>query len=650
MLDRLSLLKTVLWASVGVLAAITVVRFTRGLGAVTNLSDAAPWGLWIGFDVMAGVALAAGGFVMAATVYIFGLEKYRPCVRPAILTALLGYIAVAVGLLFDLGLPWNIWHPMIYWQHHSVLFEVGMCVMLYLSVLSLEFAPVVLEHPVFGHPAFQRVLRFLRKIAIPIVIAGIVLSTLHQSSLGSLFLIAPFRVHPLWYSPIIYLLFFVSAVGLGLMTVVLEGLLAKYFLGHEVRAELLPGIGIAAAVVLWTYVLLRLGDLGVRGVLAAALDGTWQSNLFLLEVAVAAVLPAVLLLFRRVRSSIGGMAVCALLTMMGMIGYRLNLSIVTFARPEGQGYFPSWAEIAVSLGIVSCCVLVFLFFVERLKVYEEPIRVDPGHPSHDAATLHGLLPVSVAAPRRYSLVAIGAAVITLLALPLGGATPLRTSVSPPRSLQGSQLPRGDGDFHVLRLSVAEDPAALLAGLVPLLTVDGNRAGPLVLFNHDGHIDREGGEVSCAGCHHLNLPFDRSTSCSECHRDMYEATPLFSHASHIDSLGEDQACAQCHSSTAPVKDLDSATECAACHVAPHAASRVLPVTPPRWGNAPGYMDAMHGLCVTCHTQRAELEPERFGDLLQRCDTCHNTDTELLLQRLAPSRTTSRGDLRVSGGGD
>ena len=153
MTNRLSVLKTILWASVGVLAVVTVVRFTRGLGAVTNLSDAAPWGLWIAFDVMAGVALAAGGFVLAATVYIFGLEQYRPFVRPAILTALLGYVAVAVGLLYDLGLPWHIWHPIIYPQHHSVLFEVAMCVMLYLTVLSLEFAPVVLEHPLFARAA-----------------------------------------------------------------------------------------------------------------------------------------------------------------------------------------------------------------------------------------------------------------------------------------------------------------------------------------------------------------------------------------------------------------------------------------------------------------------------------------------------------------
>ena len=250
MRDRLTIVKTVLWTLVGVLAAVTFVRFTRGLGAVTHLSDAAPWGLWIGFDVMAGVALAAGGFVLAGTVYIFGLERYRPFVRPAILTAFLGYLAVAVGLLYDLGLPWHIWHPVIYWQYHSVLFEVATCVMTYLAVLTLEFAPVVLEHPWFARPLFRKILGGLKRITIGLVIAGIVLSTLHQSSLGSLFLITPYRLHPLWYSPIIYLLFFVSAVALGLMMVVLESVLAAVFLRHELHVKLLSGLGKAAAVVL----------------------------------------------------------------------------------------------------------------------------------------------------------------------------------------------------------------------------------------------------------------------------------------------------------------------------------------------------------------------------------------------------------------
>jgi len=226
---RLTILKTVLWSLMGALSVVTVARFARGLGATTALSDATPWGFWIAFDVMSGVALASGGFVLAATFYIFGMEKYRPFVRPAIVTAFLGYIAVAVGLLYDLGLPWHIWHPIIYPQEHSVLFEVAMCVILYLMVLALEFAPAVLEYPWFDRPVFQRIHKALKSITIPLVIIGIVLSTLHQSSLGSLFLITPYRLHPLWYSPIIWILFFFSAVGLGLMMVTAESFFLRGF-------------------------------------------------------------------------------------------------------------------------------------------------------------------------------------------------------------------------------------------------------------------------------------------------------------------------------------------------------------------------------------------------------------------------------------
>jgi Ni/Fe-hydrogenase subunit HybB-like protein len=637
--NRLTVLKLFLWALVGVLAAVTWVRFTQGLGAVTNLSDVAPWGLWKVFNVLAGIALAAGGFVMAASVYIFGLEKYRPYIRPAILMALLGYTGAGIGLFFDIGLPWRIWHPMIYWQHHSVLFEVAMCVMIYLTVLSLEFAPVVLEHPVFGHPFFQRILRILRKIVIPLVITGIVVSTVHQSSLGSLFLIAPHRVHPLWYSPIIYLLFFFSAVGLAMMAVTLQAVLAQYFFGYKVKTDLLPGVGIAASVVLWIYLGMRLGDLAVRGILPMALNGTWQSNVFLIEILLTVILPATLLLFPKVRSSVAGTTICAVFTVLGVVGYRLNLSIVTFAMPEGYVYFPSWAEFAISLGIIACLMLVFLFFVERLKVYDEPVHLEDPHPSHDAATIDGLLPTAQAAPRRYSLVAVSAAAIALLFLPVQGVGPVPTPTYSPRAVDGFQVQRLDSDFHLLAVADRDDPSPATEALIPLYTIDGNRDGTLVLFNHAGHIEREGNLASCAICHHLNMPFDRATSCTECHSDMYEPTSLFNHSAHVAKLDGNAGCSNCHSEEVQVKSMDTATACSRCHQQPAAPLRIIPPAQPRWRDAPGYMDAMHQACLKCHTYKAQQQPARYGGLLFRCDACHDTDTELVLSRMAPARTAA-----------
>jgi len=195
-MERINKTKLVLWLILGITAAVALTRFLFGLGVTTNLSDNTPWGFWIGFDVMGGVALAAGGFVIAAFNYIFGKKKMHAVARAAILTAFLGYLAVAVGLLFDLGLPWNIWHMIIFWNPHSPLFEVGWCVMLYLSVLTMEFAPVVLEkYPKI--PLLAKINNALVKVRIPIVILGIMLSTLHQSSLGSLFLAMPYKLHPL---------------------------------------------------------------------------------------------------------------------------------------------------------------------------------------------------------------------------------------------------------------------------------------------------------------------------------------------------------------------------------------------------------------------------------------------------------------------
>jgi hypothetical protein len=325
------------------------------------------------------------------------------------------------------------------------------------------------------------------------------------------------------------------------------------------------------------------------------------------------------------------------------------VSIVTFLRPPGQGYFPTWAEIAVSLGIVSCCALVFLFFVERLKVYEEPVHAGAATPSHDAATVDGLLPAAQAAPRRYSLVAITAATATLLFLPVTGVQPPATPVSAPRAVEGVAAVRDDANFHRLRPALAARTTMPGADEIRLLTIDGNRDGPVVLFNHDGHMAREGGAESCATCHHLDLPFDHGTACSECHRDMYEPTPLFRHQAHIDKLGGNQGCVECHDPAAPVKELASATACAACHVPPAGGDAVLPAPPARWRSAPGYMDAMHGLCIGCHERRAQQQPLALGEALYRCDTCHDADTEGLLELRTPARIDTAAELLLSSGG-
>ena len=632
MTERLTTLKTVLWALVGVLVAVTVVRFAHGLGAVTNLSDAAPWGLWIGFDVMSGVALAAGGFVLAATVYIFGLERYRPFVRAAILTALLGYAAVAVGLLYDLGLPWRIWHPVVNWQYHSVLFEVAMCVILYLTVLALEFLPVILEHRLFQGAFFQAVLKALKRTTLLLVIAGIVLSTLHQSSLGSLFLITPFRLHPLWYSPVIYAQFFVSAVALGLMTVVLESLFSSYFLGHELHAREISGLGSAASVVLWIYVVLRVGDLALRGVLGMAVDGSWQGGLFLFELAISAVIPAALMLFRPIRHSIAGVAVSAVLVVLGMVMHRLDVSIVAFARPEGVGYFPSWEEFAVSVGIVAGCILIFLLFVENLSVFDD-VKGHPPEPvpGYDPEAVRSFLPGSMSLPRRYSAAGLAGGAIALLFLPVSGVDPVPVPVGGPRSVEALITAGEEGEVRTLELAIEKGPAT-----TRILLLDANRNGEVVLFDHDDHARRLGDERSCETCHHLRKPLDENTACFECHRDMFEPASVFDHRIHVTGVGGNQGCAECHVGGVEVKRYETITECSDCHRAEIADKAFVEAPEAHWREASGYMDAMHSLCVECHERESRTATGEHPEDLGRCTTCHDVDWRQDVRERMPRR--------------
>lgn len=651
---RRATVKTVLWAIMGMLGVVTVARYSSGLGATTGLSDVTPWGFWIAFDVMTGVALAAGGFTLAATVYIFRIERYRSFTRPAILTALLGYAAVTAGLLYDLGLPWRIWHPIVYPQLHSVLFEVAMCVMLYLGVLLLEFSPVILEHPFFDRPFFRAIHRILKQATIALVITGIILSTLHQSSLGSLFLIAPYRVHPLWYSPIIWILFFVSAAGLGLMMVTLESLVSSWLFGHKLRMDLLSGLGRAASPVLFLYLGLRVGDLAWRGKLGAAVDGSFLSGLFLFELAISALIPAVLLAVPRLRANSRVLGTAAVLTVFGIMGYRFNVCVVAFKRPDVMAYFPSLVELGVSLGIVAGAVLLFIFFVEKLRVYPEEDEGTPvlKVPSFDPHATRVLLPHSLAAPRRYSLAFVLAAAITIAVLPedaLWGPTLERTPVAGPRTVEGVMQTRPDTNGHDLAIVKADYPLYSTGKLVELMVIDGNRDGRLVLFPHDAHVarlDEQFAELdahvaeadhrrSCATCHHQSLPYKRNSACGQCHRDMYLETDIFGHASHVAKLDGNDGCARCHEDSSRIKKRDTTTTCLDCHTEMVVTeSRIELGEAGMTGYAAGYMDAMHGICIGCHEEKVETEPATYGDEFSICTVCHRDGDGSELRQMAP----------------
>ena len=366
----------ILAAIAGIGMAVYLYRLLAGLGAVTNLSDQYPWGIWIAIDVACGVALAAGGFTTAALVHIFHREEYHPVVRPALLTAVLGYTFVVIGLLADLGRYYNVWHPMVpsMWQGSSVLFEVGLCVMAYLTVLYIEFVPIVVERfqgrvrlpgPLI---AFNRPVEFLitlsgrtlRRVMSLFIIAGVVLSCLHQSSLGTLMVIAPTKMHPLWYTPVSPLLFLLSAFAVGFPMVIFESLLASRSFGMKPEMHLLSSIARFIPVLLGLYLAAKIIDLTLRGAWPYLFEGSAASVMFAIEILGGVVAPLVLLSIRRVRQSVGGLFTGAVMVVLGVALNRINVFLVAY-KPlyADRPYFPSVFEIALTSGLIALLVLVY---------------------------------------------------------------------------------------------------------------------------------------------------------------------------------------------------------------------------------------------------------------------------------------------------
>jgi Ni/Fe-hydrogenase subunit HybB-like protein len=342
----------------------TYLRIFYGLGGSTNLSDKFPWGIWIGFDVMCGVGLAAGGFTLVAIVHIFNIEKYKPVLRPAILTAFLGYVLVVVGLLFDLGRPDRLWHPLVMWNPHSVMFEVAWCVTLYSTVLFLEFIPVVFEK--FG---WHKPMDWIHRISVPLMILGVLLSTLHQSSLGTLFLIVPSKLYPLWYTPILPLLFWISAIAVGLAMTIFESWHSSRAFGRALELPLLASMARVLAVVLSVYLWIRFLDMSHRHVFGLLAQNRMETWLFALEIALL-VVPTVLLYLSKIRRQPGALYACAVMVVFGFIANRLNVGTTGLEAGSGTHYIPRWSEVAVTLSIVAAGFAIFRFVAGYFPIFE----------------------------------------------------------------------------------------------------------------------------------------------------------------------------------------------------------------------------------------------------------------------------------------
>jgi formate dehydrogenase iron-sulfur subunit len=402
---------------VSVFAVIGVIlilyRFIMGIGAVTNLSGGYPWGLWIGFDVLAGIALASGGFVVAGVVHLFGGRKFHPLVRPAIMTALLGYLMFILGLMVDLGRWWNLWRAMINWQHASPMFEVAWCVTLYTVTLMLEFVPIVFErykleklHTLWKTWAPFIVIGMLtlfilamtysfvwalillsvlllwevlmrrgimprdHQMPILMIMAGVMFSTMHQSSLGALFLAIPHKLHVLWFTPSLPLMFLYSAILAGPAMIIFESFMSERVLKHEASFDLLQSLSKSMPYLLGGYLAFKIADIVARGVTLEALAVNTQAVSWWGEITVGIMIPLVLFLSPAIRQSKSGLLWSSVLVIIGVIWNRINVAVIGMMVQDWEVYYPLWTEFLISIGIVSIGLIAFRWIVTNMPVYE----------------------------------------------------------------------------------------------------------------------------------------------------------------------------------------------------------------------------------------------------------------------------------------
>jgi Ni/Fe-hydrogenase subunit HybB-like protein len=362
-------------------------RFFFGIGSVTNLNDQYPWGLWIGVDVAAGVALAAGGFTTAALGHVMHREEYHVILRPALLTAMLGYTFVATAVFIDIGRWYFIWHPLVMWNGSSALFEVGICVMIYMTVLYIEFLPMVTERFIGNvrlpgilkglNDPLDRLLRTLdrglARTMFVFIIAGVVLSTLHQSSLGTLMVIAGSKMHPLWQTPVLPLLFLLSAISVGFPMVIFESMIASRSFGLKIEMDVLSRLGGVVAPILGVYLAFKLGDMFIRETFVYLQEFSTVSIMWTAEVVLGIVIPLRMFLSRAVLKSPPLLFTASALVIFGVALNRINNFVVAYTPPYSfSSYFPSIGEISVTLGFIALLVLMYRAYVMIFPVISVP--------------------------------------------------------------------------------------------------------------------------------------------------------------------------------------------------------------------------------------------------------------------------------------
>jgi Ni/Fe-hydrogenase subunit HybB-like protein len=356
-----------LWMLVLAAVVATIVRFATGLATIANINQAYPWGWWVGFDMLTRIALGGVGFTMAAAGEIFDIKGLRHIVRAALLVGLLWYVTYAAVLMVELGRPWMIWMVFLSWAPTSAMYEVALCAVAYTTVLVLEFCPLV-----FAKLGWRTPVRRINAVYLLIVITGVSLSSLHQSSLGTLLLLLPTKVHELWHSELLPVFFLFSAIMAGPAVMIVEHTLATHFLRLQPRMDALRSLARGLTVLVAAYLALRIGDVLYRGVGDAALSFGFEARWFWLEMLVGLLIPLALLLMPDVEHRKWAMCGAAACVVAGVVLNRLNAAVLTMKVHSWESYRPAPTEVLISVGAMAGMILAYIYLVRWLPIHTEP--------------------------------------------------------------------------------------------------------------------------------------------------------------------------------------------------------------------------------------------------------------------------------------
>jgi Ni/Fe-hydrogenase subunit HybB-like protein len=388
---RLTWWDVTLLAIMAIGVVLAVARYAGGIGSVANINNAYPWGWWVGYGIMSMIAVGGVGFTITLLVEVLGVHRYHALLRPSVLMALLCYSGAIIMLMVELGRPWMVWMILVSWAPTAALYEVGWCAFLYLSVLAFEFAQVPLEQLGWG-----RVLRVTRAIYMPLMLLGVTLSHLHQSSLGTLMTLIPHKINVLWWSDQLPLLYLFSAMMAGPAMAILEYLAAARWLGFEPRMDMLASLARIEAWIVGLFLAFQVGDLVARGAVDAMLSWSWFALSLWVEVGLGLLLPLVLLILPEVRQSRGGLATACSLIVAGVLLHRLNVTVIGLRVRHWETYYPSLGEIGITLGITAGAIFLFGVLARILPIHEELARSAAGQrrAAVPAGVLHGARGIS----------------------------------------------------------------------------------------------------------------------------------------------------------------------------------------------------------------------------------------------------------------